>query len=126
MRSLAQRSPFSTSSGAAQRSGVLMGNVALPGGAACSPSVCLVCSGVLAGPDLSGFSLAFQVEPGVQSLGPASEGHENFPPKNAVTDPASSHQIKQLVSCDPDFAWGSTVHFLGVLIHGIQAEILGI
>ncbi|XP_071673192.1 peripheral-type benzodiazepine receptor-associated protein 1 isoform X6 [Patagioenas fasciata] len=37
-----------------------------------------------------------EVEPGVQPLGPASEGHENFPPKNAVTDPASSHQIKQL------------------------------
>ncbi|XP_064893388.1 peripheral-type benzodiazepine receptor-associated protein 1 isoform X12 [Columba livia] len=37
-----------------------------------------------------------EVEPGVQSLGPASEGHENFPPKNAVTDPASRHQIKQL------------------------------
>ncbi|NXW88616.1 RIMB1 protein, partial [Alopecoenas beccarii] len=36
------------------------------------------------------------VEPGVQLLGPASEGHENFPPKNAVTDPARTHQIKQL------------------------------
>ncbi|NWX05273.1 RIMB1 protein, partial [Caloenas nicobarica] len=36
------------------------------------------------------------VEPGVQPLGPASEGHENFPPKNAVTDPESTYQIKQL------------------------------
>ncbi|XP_074449549.1 peripheral-type benzodiazepine receptor-associated protein 1 isoform X8 [Larus michahellis] len=37
-----------------------------------------------------------QVEPGVQPLGPASEGHENFPPKNAVTDQESSQQIQQL------------------------------
>ncbi|KAM6315894.1 peripheral-type benzodiazepine receptor-associated protein 1 [Podargus strigoides] len=37
-----------------------------------------------------------QVEPGVQLLGPASEGHENFPPKNAVTDQESSQQIQQL------------------------------
>ncbi|NWW23968.1 RIMB1 protein, partial [Falcunculus frontatus] len=38
----------------------------------------------------------FQVEPGVQPLGPASEGHENFPPKNAVTNQESSKQIQQL------------------------------
>ncbi|XP_063197874.1 peripheral-type benzodiazepine receptor-associated protein 1 isoform X8 [Chroicocephalus ridibundus] len=37
-----------------------------------------------------------QVEPGVQPLGPASEGHENFPPKNAITDQESSQQIQQL------------------------------
>ncbi|NWW58341.1 RIMB1 protein, partial [Ifrita kowaldi] len=40
--------------------------------------------------------LCFQVEPGVQPLGPASEGHENFPPKNAVTNQESSKQIQQL------------------------------
>ncbi|NXK89317.1 RIMB1 protein, partial [Formicarius rufipectus] len=32
----------------------------------------------------------------VQPLGPASEGHENFPPKNAVTGQESSKQIQQL------------------------------
>ncbi|XP_063030352.1 peripheral-type benzodiazepine receptor-associated protein 1 isoform X8 [Melospiza melodia melodia] len=37
-----------------------------------------------------------EVEPGVQPLGPASEGHENFPPKNAVTNQESSKQIQQL------------------------------
>ncbi|XP_038013683.1 peripheral-type benzodiazepine receptor-associated protein 1 isoform X9 [Motacilla alba alba] len=37
-----------------------------------------------------------EVEPGVQALGPASEGHENFPPKNAVTNQESSKQIQQL------------------------------
>ncbi|XP_074746802.1 peripheral-type benzodiazepine receptor-associated protein 1 isoform X3 [Strix uralensis] len=37
-----------------------------------------------------------EVEPGVQPLGPASEGHENFPPKNAITDQESSQQIQQL------------------------------
>ncbi|NXP69539.1 RIMB1 protein, partial [Ramphastos sulfuratus] len=36
------------------------------------------------------------VEPSVQPLGPASEGHENFPPKNAVTAQESSQQIQQL------------------------------
>ncbi|NXI94013.1 RIMB1 protein, partial [Psophia crepitans] len=36
------------------------------------------------------------VEPSVQPLGPASEGHENFPPKNAITDQESSQQIQQL------------------------------
>ncbi|XP_074413105.1 peripheral-type benzodiazepine receptor-associated protein 1 isoform X9 [Zonotrichia albicollis] len=40
--------------------------------------------------------LSRQVEPGVQPLGPASEGHENFPPKNAVTNQESSKQIQQL------------------------------
>ncbi|XP_074413104.1 peripheral-type benzodiazepine receptor-associated protein 1 isoform X7 [Zonotrichia albicollis] len=40
--------------------------------------------------------LAGKVEPGVQPLGPASEGHENFPPKNAVTNQESSKQIQQL------------------------------
>ncbi|XP_065551164.1 peripheral-type benzodiazepine receptor-associated protein 1 isoform X10 [Lathamus discolor] len=39
-----------------------------------------------------------QVEPGVQPLGPASEGHENFPPRNAITDQESSQQIQQLES----------------------------
>ncbi|NWV62658.1 RIMB1 protein, partial [Malurus elegans] len=38
----------------------------------------------------------FQVEPGVQPLGPASEGHENFPPKNAVINKDSSKKIQQL------------------------------
>ncbi|NXH01606.1 RIMB1 protein, partial [Loxia leucoptera] len=38
----------------------------------------------------------FQVERGVQPLGSASEGHENFPPKNAVTNQESSKQIQQL------------------------------
>uniref|UniRef100_G1MSW9 RIMS-binding protein 2 n=1 Tax=Meleagris gallopavo TaxID=9103 RepID=G1MSW9_MELGA len=38
----------------------------------------------------------FGVEPGVLPLGPALEGHENFPPKNAVTDQESSQQIQQL------------------------------
>ncbi|XP_064585233.1 peripheral-type benzodiazepine receptor-associated protein 1 isoform X7 [Zonotrichia leucophrys gambelii] len=37
-----------------------------------------------------------EVEPGLQPLGPASEGHENFPPKNAVTNQESSKQIQQL------------------------------
>nr|XP_021396060.1 peripheral-type benzodiazepine receptor-associated protein 1 isoform X6 [Lonchura striata domestica] len=37
-----------------------------------------------------------EVEPAVQPLGPASEGHENFPPKNAVTNQESSKQIQQL------------------------------
>ncbi|XP_030898967.2 peripheral-type benzodiazepine receptor-associated protein 1 isoform X1 [Melopsittacus undulatus] len=37
-----------------------------------------------------------EVEPGVQPLGPASEGHENFPPRNAITDQGSSQQIQQL------------------------------
>ncbi|XP_057893583.1 peripheral-type benzodiazepine receptor-associated protein 1 isoform X5 [Melospiza georgiana] len=37
-----------------------------------------------------------EVEPGVQPLGPASEGHENFPPKNAVANQESSKQIQQL------------------------------
>ncbi|XP_057265928.1 peripheral-type benzodiazepine receptor-associated protein 1 isoform X11 [Pezoporus wallicus] len=37
-----------------------------------------------------------QVEPSVQPLGPASEGHENFPPRNAITDQESSQQIQQL------------------------------
>ncbi|XP_035756412.1 peripheral-type benzodiazepine receptor-associated protein 1-like [Egretta garzetta] len=37
-----------------------------------------------------------EVEPGVHPLGPASEGHENFPPKNAITDQESSQQIEQL------------------------------
>ncbi|NXU78573.1 RIMB1 protein, partial [Oreotrochilus melanogaster] len=36
------------------------------------------------------------VGPGVQPLGPASEGHENFPAKNAVADQESSQQIQQL------------------------------
>ncbi|XP_071430915.1 peripheral-type benzodiazepine receptor-associated protein 1 isoform X7 [Pithys albifrons albifrons] len=39
-----------------------------------------------------------EVEPAVQPLGPASEGHENFPPKNAITGPESSKQIQQLES----------------------------
>ncbi|XP_065551166.1 peripheral-type benzodiazepine receptor-associated protein 1 isoform X12 [Lathamus discolor] len=39
-----------------------------------------------------------EVEPGVQPLGPASEGHENFPPRNAITDQESSQQIQQLES----------------------------
>ncbi|XP_065587752.1 peripheral-type benzodiazepine receptor-associated protein 1 [Cyrtonyx montezumae] len=37
-----------------------------------------------------------KVEPSVLPLGPALEGHENFPPKNAVTDQESSQQIQQL------------------------------
>ncbi|XP_075575741.1 peripheral-type benzodiazepine receptor-associated protein 1 [Pelecanus crispus] len=37
-----------------------------------------------------------EVEPGVQPLEPAFEGHENFPPKNAITDQESSQQIQQL------------------------------
>ncbi|XP_035199033.1 peripheral-type benzodiazepine receptor-associated protein 1 isoform X7 [Oxyura jamaicensis] len=37
-----------------------------------------------------------KVEPGVLPLGTASEGHENFPPRNAITDPESSQQIQQL------------------------------
>ncbi|XP_057265918.1 peripheral-type benzodiazepine receptor-associated protein 1 isoform X3 [Pezoporus wallicus] len=37
-----------------------------------------------------------EVEPSVQPLGPASEGHENFPPRNAITDQESSQQIQQL------------------------------
>ncbi|XP_027752090.1 peripheral-type benzodiazepine receptor-associated protein 1 isoform X1 [Empidonax traillii] len=37
-----------------------------------------------------------EVESGVQPLGPASEGHENFPPKNAITGQESSKQIQQL------------------------------
>ncbi|OXB56113.1 hypothetical protein ASZ78_007967 [Callipepla squamata] len=41
-------------------------------------------------------SLLLHVEPSVLPLGPALEGHENFPPKNAVTDQESSQQIQQL------------------------------
>ncbi|XP_068765476.1 peripheral-type benzodiazepine receptor-associated protein 1 isoform X3 [Struthio camelus] len=37
-----------------------------------------------------------KVEPGVLPLGPTSEEHENFPPKNAITDQESSQQIEQL------------------------------
>ncbi|NXG21228.1 RIMB1 protein, partial [Grallaria varia] len=37
-----------------------------------------------------------EVEAAVQPLGPASEGHENFPPKNAITGQESSKQIQQL------------------------------
>ncbi|KFW82594.1 Peripheral-type benzodiazepine receptor-associated protein 1, partial [Manacus vitellinus] len=33
---------------------------------------------------------------GVQPLGPASEGHENFPPKNAITGQETRKQIQQL------------------------------
>ncbi|NXC00976.1 RIMB1 protein, partial [Orthonyx spaldingii] len=33
---------------------------------------------------------------GVQPLGPASEGHENFPPKNTITNQENSKQIQQL------------------------------
>ncbi|XP_074888490.1 peripheral-type benzodiazepine receptor-associated protein 1 isoform X12 [Buteo buteo] len=87
------------SSRAVQRSGACMRSIALPGGTAkraSSPSVCVVFSVVLAVPELSGILLAFQVEPAVQPLGPASEGHENFPPKNAITDQESSQQIQQL------------------------------
>ncbi|NWX15908.1 RIMB1 protein, partial [Aegotheles bennettii] len=57
-----------------------------------------ITSPILAVPELSGISLVFQVEPGVQPLGPASEGHENFPSKNAITDQGSSQQIQQLES----------------------------
>lgn len=105
-RSLAWCPPFSMSSCEVQRSGVFTWNVAVPGSTARrapSPLVCMVCFVVLAVPRLSDISLAFQVEPGVQPLGPASEGHENFPPKNAVTDQESSQQIQQLVSCTPGF-----------------------
>ncbi|NWQ66432.1 RIMB1 protein, partial [Neopipo cinnamomea] len=55
-----------------------------------------VCPAILAVPELSGISSAFQVEPGVQPLGPTSEGHENFPPKNAIAGQESSKQIQQL------------------------------
>lgn len=82
--------------------GALLSQVGLPGDLL--PSWCARC--VLwswLSPELSNISLAFQVEPGVQPLGPASEGHENFPPKNAITDQESSQQIRQLVSCDPGF-----------------------
>ncbi|XP_051665466.1 peripheral-type benzodiazepine receptor-associated protein 1 isoform X5 [Manacus candei] len=37
-----------------------------------------------------------ELEPGVQPLGPASEGHENFPPKNAITGQETRKQIQQL------------------------------
>ncbi|XP_017679567.1 PREDICTED: peripheral-type benzodiazepine receptor-associated protein 1 isoform X4 [Lepidothrix coronata] len=37
-----------------------------------------------------------EVEPGVQPLGPASEGHENFPPKNAITGQETRKQIQHL------------------------------
>ncbi|XP_067165541.1 peripheral-type benzodiazepine receptor-associated protein 1 [Apteryx mantelli] len=37
-----------------------------------------------------------KVEPGVLPLGPTCEEHENFPPKNAITDQESSQQIQQL------------------------------
>lgn len=51
----------------------------------------------------------------MQPLGPASEGHENFPPKNAVTKQESSKQIQQLVSCEPGLGDGVSFLFsLGV------------
>ncbi|NXO01329.1 RIMB1 protein, partial [Rhinopomastus cyanomelas] len=49
-------------------------------------------------PALNTISLAFQVDHGVRPLGPASEGHENFPPKNALRAKGSSQQIQQLES----------------------------
>ncbi|XP_040543501.1 peripheral-type benzodiazepine receptor-associated protein 1 isoform X7 [Gallus gallus] len=57
-----------------------------------SPAAKEVCSG---GPALGGAAHG-KVEPGVLPLGPALEGHENFPPKNAVADQESSQQIQQL------------------------------
>ncbi|XP_031985451.1 peripheral-type benzodiazepine receptor-associated protein 1 isoform X2 [Corvus moneduloides] len=51
--------------------------------------------GALGDPTLGGRAHR-EVEPGVQPLGPASEGHENSPPKNAVTNQESSKQIQQL------------------------------
>ncbi|XP_041881781.1 peripheral-type benzodiazepine receptor-associated protein 1 isoform X8 [Corvus kubaryi] len=51
--------------------------------------------GALGDPTLGGRAHR-EVEPGVQPLGPASEGHENSPPKNAVTNQESSKRIQQL------------------------------
>ncbi|KAM6242099.1 peripheral-type benzodiazepine receptor-associated protein 1 [Porphyrio hochstetteri] len=45
---------------------------------------------------LAGGPRSRQVEPAVQPLGPVSEGHENSPPKNAITGQESSQQIQQL------------------------------
>lgn len=106
---------------------------------------CEVGSVLLTVPELSDTLLAFQVEPGVLPLGAASEGHENFPPRNAITDPESSQQIQQLVSCCPvcgckrglcvlalpfqdktSLVLGEGVQsFLAVFTHRIQAEIWG-
>lgn len=106
---------------------------------------CEVGSVLLTVLELSDILLAFQVEPGVLPLGIASEGHENFPPRNAITDPESSQQIQQLVSCCPvcgckrglcvlalpfqnktSLVLGEGVHcFLVVFTHRIQAEVWG-
>lgn len=63
----------------------------------------------------------------MQPLGPASEGHENFPPKNAVTNQESSKQIQQLVSCEPGLGEGVCYFliFVGGFICAVQVEILG-
>lgn len=63
----------------------------------------------------------------MQPLGPASEGHENFPPKNAVTNQESSKQIQQLVSCEPGLGEGVLYFFIfiGGFTRAIQVEILG-
>lgn len=67
------------------------------------------------------------MEAGVQPLGPASEGHENFPLKNAVTNQDSSKQIQQLVSCEPGLGEGvcCLLTFVGDFTCAIQVEILG-
>ncbi|KAM9370592.1 peripheral-type benzodiazepine receptor-associated protein 1 [Phaethornis superciliosus] len=57
-----------------------------------------LCKEVGLGASALGGATRGEVGPGVQPLGPASEGHENFPPKNAIADQESSQQIQQLES----------------------------
>ncbi|XP_072209924.1 peripheral-type benzodiazepine receptor-associated protein 1 isoform X7 [Excalfactoria chinensis] len=73
----------------------------LPSNAAC-PALNAGCKASLAAKEIrsgdpaQGGAAHGKVESGVLPLGPALEGHENSPPKNAVTDQESSQQIQQL------------------------------
>uniref|UniRef100_A0A8C9U697 RIMS-binding protein 2 n=1 Tax=Serinus canaria TaxID=9135 RepID=A0A8C9U697_SERCA len=83
------------------RSSKMSSGSAMPSAAACPQPISSCLKGApqpkeaLGDPALGGRAYR-EVEPGVQPLGPASEGHENFPPKNAVTNQESSKQIQQL------------------------------
>ncbi|XP_021270981.1 peripheral-type benzodiazepine receptor-associated protein 1 isoform X5 [Numida meleagris] len=85
------------------RSSKSSSGVSLPSAAACPGSALNTCSKdspaakeVCSGDPALGGAAHRRVEPSVLPLGPALEGHENFPPKNAVTDQESGQQIQQL------------------------------
>lgn len=102
-------------------------STALLGGTAKKVPFPLACSIVSGCPWALWHLFCFQVEPGVQPLGPASEEHENFPPKNPVTNQETSKQIQQLVSCEPGLGEGMCYFliFVGGFTCAIQVEILG-